>query len=142
MTFSAYLNFSGNCREALTFYAKVFDKEMPQFSTYSDVPPDLDFPVSDELQNLVMYSYMDIGGTNVMFSDIPPEYEFVVGNNITLVFGSKNKEEIQTVYDRLCDGGTIACALQETFYAALYAMVVDKFGVTWQIIWEDGIKWK
>ena len=142
MTFSAYINFGGNCREAVTFYAKVFDKEVPQFSTYGDMPPDPNFQVTDELKKLIMYSDMNIGGTNVMFSDMPPEFEFIVGNNVTLVFGSKNKEEIQTVYARLSEGGTVAMELQETFYAALYGMVVDKYGITWQVIWEDGIKWK
>ncbi|WNY29153.1 hypothetical protein MmiEs2_13700 [Methanimicrococcus stummii] len=142
MTFSAYINFDGNCREAVTFYAKAFGKDVPDFSTYGDMPSDPNFQISDEMKTIVMYCDMEIGGTNVMFCDMPPEFETIIGNNVTLVFGSKDKEEIQTVFARLSEGGMVSMELQETFYAALYGMLVDKFGITWQIIWEDGIKWK
>ncbi|MDR0768088.1 MAG: VOC family protein [Methanosarcinales archaeon] len=143
MTFSAFINFSGNCREAVTFYAKVFNQDVPSFSTYGDMPSaDPNFSITDDMKKLVMYSSLNIGGTNVMFSDMPPGFKFIVGNNVTLVFGSKDKEEIQIVFSRLAEGGSVACELQETFYAALYGMIVDKFGITWQIIWEDGIVWK
>ncbi|MDR2945033.1 MAG: VOC family protein [Methanosarcinales archaeon] len=142
MTFSAYINFGGNCREAVTFYAQVFGKDAPHFSVYGDMPPDPSSPISEDSADLVVYSSMEIGGTNVMFGDVPSGFELTAGNNISLVFGSKSKEEIQTVYDRLSDGGTVTCSLQETFYAALYGMIVDKYGIIWQLIWEDGIQWK
>lgn len=142
MTFSAYINFNGNCREAVTFYAKVFGKEVPHFSTYEEMPADPNFPLTEELKKIVMYSEMEIGGTNLMFCDLPSEYEWILGNNITLVFGSPDADEIRSVFKGLSEDGVISLDLQETFYAALYGMVVDKFGITWQIIWEDGIKWK
>lgn len=142
MGFSAYINFSGNCREAVTFYANVFGRETPSFSTYADAPADPDCQVSESLRGRIMYCEMDIGGTNVMFCDMPPEFELIVGNNVTLVFGSPDQKEVQNVFSRLSEGGKVDMPLQETFYAMLYGMVVDKFGITWQVIWEDGIRWK
>ena len=39
MSFSIFINFNGNCREAVTFYAGVFGPEMPKLMTYADAPP-------------------------------------------------------------------------------------------------------
>ncbi|MBP2636995.1 MAG: hypothetical protein H6Q72_2902 [Firmicutes bacterium] len=40
MSVDVFLNFNGNCREAVEFYAQVFGTEKPQFMTFGDAPPD------------------------------------------------------------------------------------------------------
>lgn len=39
MAVNAYLNFNGNCREAVEFYAEVFETEKPQIMSFGDSPP-------------------------------------------------------------------------------------------------------
>ena len=38
MTVEVYLNFNGNCREAVEFYAKVFGNDNPQIMAFGDSP--------------------------------------------------------------------------------------------------------
>ena len=80
MTIQAYINFNGNCREAVEFYAEVFGTEKPQFMLYRDMPEDDDsFPVTDENADLILHTSLEIEGSEVMFSDIPPGMPLPLG---------------------------------------------------------------
>ncbi|ASS76293.1 hypothetical protein CIG75_15965 [Tumebacillus algifaecis] len=133
MSIDAYLNFNGNCREAVEFYTDVFGAEKPQLMTFADMPPHPDYPLAEESKQLIMHTQLTIGGSRVMFSDVMPEMPFVVGNNISLAFVTDNKDDIQSAFEKLKVGGTVNMELQETFWSKYFGMVTDKFGVGWQL---------
>ncbi|MDR3544109.1 MAG: VOC family protein [Desulfosporosinus sp.] len=132
MGVEVFVNFDGNCREAVEFYAEVFKTEKQRIMLFGDGPPNSEFPFPEEAKSLVMHTQLNINGSNVMFSDIPPGMPFVKGNNLSLVILSKNKDEIRASFNKLKDGGTVGMELQETFWSKLYGFVTDKFGVGWQ----------
>ena len=134
MAMEVYLNFYGNCREAIAFYAKAFHLEMPVIMAYGDAPPDPEDPVANANRNLVMHTTLTICGTVVHFSDTPPEMAFSVGNNMSLLLPYPTKEEATNVFAALSEGGTIGMELQETFWSSFYGMLTDKFGIPWQVI--------
>ncbi len=124
MSVHAYINFNGNCLEAVEFYRQVFGTEAPEIMLYGDAPPDPEFPVPDEHKDLVMHTIaLDIFDTTVMFSDLLPGEPLVQGNNISLVVMLKNPDEIKTLFNRLKDGGTVDMELQETFLATASALL-------------------
>jgi PhnB protein len=133
MAVDVYLTFNGNCREAVEFYAEVFGTEQPTIMTFGENPPNPEFPLPEEAKNLVMHTRLNIEGSNVMFSDTFPGSPFMVGNNISLAYHSIDADKLQSVYNRLKEGGTVDMELQETFWAKLYGRVTDKFGVIWQL---------
>lgn len=133
MAIETYINFSGNCREAVEFYAGVFGTEQPKIMLYGDAPAEEGHPLTEETKKLVMHTELKIKGSTVMFSDVPPGMPFTVGNNISLVFVSDDLEEIQFVFNRLKAGGTVTMDLQETFWSKAYGFVTDKYGVGWQL---------
>jgi PhnB protein len=133
-----YLNFNGNCREAVEYYAQVFGTEKPQIMTFGETPPDPDYPLPEEAKNLVMHTRLNINGSNVMFSDVFPGMPFVVGNNISLAVVSKNLDEIKSFFNKLKDGGTVGMDLQETFWSKCYGNLTDKFGIEWQFNYDSG----
>ncbi len=138
MSVSAYINFDGNCSEAVEFYRQVFGTEAPEVMTFGDAPPDPEFTVEDEHKHLVLHTALDIFGTTVMFSDLLPGEPLVKGNNISLAIMMQNIDDIKIVFDKLKVGGSIEMELQETFFSKLYGSVKDKFGVIWQIMHDDG----
>ena len=137
MAVHVYINFQGNCREALEFYQQVFNTEAPEIMDYGDSPPDSGFPVNEENKDLIMHTALDILGTTVMFSDILPGEPFVAGNNISMVLMLKELEEIKKLFDKLKVGGSVEMELQETFFSKLYGSVKDRFGIIWQIMYDD-----
>lgn len=106
--------------------------------TYGEAPPEPDFSLPEEAKNLVMYTALDIGGAMVMFCDLPPDACLTLGNQINPVFSSTDVKEVQNVFARLAEGGTIEMPLAKTFFSPLYGMVTDKYGITWQIDAETG----
>lgn len=131
MTFSVFVNFDGNCREAVAFYAKAFGLDTPQFMTYGDAP---EGEPSEADRDLIMYAELPIGNCNVMFMDFPTEYEYVKGNNIQLTASYRDLDDVRRVFEALKEGGQVITEPQKTFFSALYAMVTDRFGVQWHIM--------
>ncbi len=76
MAVDAYLNFNGNCREAVEFYAQVFGTEEPKLMTFGQAPPNPEYPLPEEAKNLIMHTRLTIFGSNVMFSDTFPGMPF------------------------------------------------------------------
>lgn len=138
MAVQAYINFKGNCREAVEFYAAAFGTEKPQFMTFGDMPPTSDQHVElpDHLRNWIMHTSLTIHGNKVMFSDVFPEMPLVVGNNISLTIVSADQEELKRLYGRLKEGGTVIMELQETFWSKCYGFITDKFGIGWQLSYD------
>lgn len=132
MSIDIYLNFNGNTREVAEYYAEVFGLEKPHIMTFGEMKPDANHPLPDEAKSLVMHTRLNIGGSNVMFSDTFPGMPYTQGNNFSLSLVTKNREEIQSAYDKLKDGGEVVMELQKTFWSELYGSVVDKFGIQWQ----------
>lgn len=138
MAIQAYINFNGNCREAVEFYSQAFGTEKPQIMSFGDAPPNPEFPLPEEAKNLVMHSELNICGSRVMFSDTFPGMPFVAGNNISLTVLIKDIDEIKSIFDKLKEGGSVGMDLQETFWSKCYGMVTDKFGIPWQLSHDNG----
>ena len=132
-SFDLFMNFDGNCREALDFYSKAFNSEPNGLMTYSDAPASSGCIVSEDDKDRIMYCNLPIFGCNVMFCDIPSGSGLIKGNNISPTIGSDDQDEIRRVFNALKDGGVIEMDLQKTFWSDLYGMVTDRFGIIWQV---------
>jgi PhnB protein len=138
MAVDVYLNFNGNCREAVEFYEQVFGSEKEYSMTFGEAPADPQFTLPEEAKNLILHARLNINGSTVMFSDVFPGMPFVEGNNISLTIASKNLDEIKSLFHKLQEGGTIGMELQETFWSKCYGNLIDKFGIGWQFNYDDG----
>ncbi|WMT39618.1 VOC family protein [Paenibacillus sp. D2_2] len=137
MAVDVYLYFNGNCREAVEYYAQVFETEKPNIMAYGDNPPNPEYSLPEEAKNLVMHSRLNINGSNVMFSDVFPGSPFTVGNNIGLAYISNDIDQIKQLFNKLQDGGAVKMELQETFWSKCYGNLRDKFGIEWQLSHEN-----
>jgi PhnB protein len=138
MTVEAYINFNGNCREAVEFYSDVFGTEKPKFLLFGDMPGDGSFPMDDSVKGLVMHAEINMMGSKIMFSDVPPGMPFTIGNNISLILNSNEEQVLRAIFERLKHGGEIKMELQETFWSKCYGYVVDQYGIGWQLSLDSG----
>ena len=137
MSFSPYLYFNGNTKEAMLFYKEALNAEEMHIMYFKDMPPDEKFPITEKNKDLVMHGELKIQDVWFMFSDADPERDVVFGDNMSMMFGSKDAEELKGAYDKLKEGGKIIMELQETFWSKAYGSVIDKFGVGWQFNHSD-----
>lgn len=133
MPLNPYINFNGNCREAVEFYADIFQTEKPKFMTFGDMPEDPNWIMPEQAKNLIMHTNLNICGNTVMFSDVFPGTPYKEGNNISLAVVINDKERIQSIYNKLSQSGTVEMELQKTDWSPCYGSVIDKFGISWQL---------
>ncbi len=135
MALNVYLYFDGDCKQAIDFYANVFDvaDEDKRIMTYKDAP---DFEGNPEDADRVIHSEIKINDMKILMSDVAKGTNLKHGNNFALLFNSKDESQIRNAYSRLADGGKVHLPLQESFFTALYANLTDKFGTSWQLTLE------
>lgn len=138
MSVSIYIYFNGNCREAVDFYAKSFRVEKQPVMTFGDIPANPAHPIPEGANDLIMHTFLVIHGTKFMFSDVLPGLPFMAGNHVSIVINSKDTEEIEDIYRKLIKGGKATMELQETFWSKCYGSLTDKFGIDWQLSYDNG----
>lgn len=132
MSLNFYLFFNGNCREAVSLYADVFNAGEPEIMTYGQSPSDGGHPLPSESRDLVMHAHLTISGSSIMFSDVVPGKPYTQGNNFSITVVTKDVDEINHAFAELSKGGKVTMELQETFWSPCYGMLTDKFGIDWQ----------
>jgi PhnB protein len=139
MSLNTYIRFNGNCRAAVEYYAEVLGCQLQSIMTFGQFHNDSDFPMSVEAKNQVMHTFLNIKGQDVMFSDCPPGMPVTLGDNFSLAYSTKDKDEITRIFNCLKDdGGQVFMDLCETFWSDLYGSITDKFGINWQFTHDNG----
>lgn len=125
--FQVYLNFDGNCREAMTFYQRALGAEM-EIQTFGDVK--MEMPPGSE--NRVMHARITKGNSAVlMASDTMPGHAFTMGTNFHVNIDCDSDDELDRYYTALSEGGKASMPPQDTFWGARFGMLTDRFGVNW-----------
>lgn len=138
MQIQPYISFNGNCQEAMEFYADIFGTDNPEIMLFGEMPPDSDVIKTEETGKLILQPKLELAETKVKLSNIPPKTHPARAENMTLVIISDDLDEIKIMYYKLKDGGTVEMELQETFWSKYYGALTDKFGVGWQLNYDDG----
>jgi len=133
MKLNTYLNYGGNCAQALRFYEQHLGGKISQIGTYGQMPNAQAVP--PEMKNAIMHARINIAGTDLMASDVPPE-RFQPMRSVYLALSLDSTEEAERIYGLLSDGAEIFMPMQETFFAFRFGMLRDKFGTSWMIIHE------
>jgi PhnB protein len=127
---TTYLSFRGNCEEALECYATTLGARVGPIFRYQGTP--LAGQVPPDWQNKVMHCSLTIDTQTLMAGDVAPErYEEPKGFSLSLQMSDTT--EAEQVFKELSKDGRIVMPLEETFWAARFGMVVDRFGIPWLI---------
>lgn len=141
---NVYLTFNGNCREAFDFYKSVFGGEYPYIGTFGEMPPSEEGKeISEEEKNKIMHVSLPISKeTILMGSDTGGEWasQFKAGNNFSISINAESKEEADTLFAGLSEGGMVTMPMADTFWGAYFGMFTDKFGIGWMVNYDDPAK--
>lgn len=123
-----YLNFRGETREAMEFYASVFGGEAT-LSTFAD----FQMPgISEDEQDKIMHSQLlTPAGFTLMAADIPESMGTGPNANGTISISGDEVEEIRGYFDKLAEGGRVGMALEKAPWGDYFGQVTDRYGVDW-----------
>jgi len=125
-----YLNFNGNCREAMTFYKHCLGAELAM-QTVEGSPIEEQCPAA--MKHQILHASLTKDCLLVMGSDMIGPDGFHMGTNMSLSLNCCSEEEINVFFSKLSDGGKIIHPLREEFWGATFGVFTDKFGIKWML---------
>lgn len=129
-----YLGFDGKCREAMTFYKNILGGELTM-QTMGESPMAAQMP--PEAKNNILHSALITKNFTIMGSDMAGLDGVKRGNDVSLCLVCESKEEINTLYAKLSDGGKADHPLKEEFFGT-FGDLTDKYGFRWMLQFGSG----
>lgn len=131
MKLTTFLNYGGNCEQALRFYEQHLGGRITMLMRRAEQPNQ---PVTwPGWENSIQYASMDLGETQFTASDVPPE-RFQPMRSVYLVLTVDTAAEAERIWSVLSDGGAILMPIEETFFAIRFGQLRDQFGTSWMIL--------
>ncbi|SDI29069.1 VOC family protein [Alteribacillus bidgolensis] len=111
-----------NCKEAMEFYEEVLGGEIKNVQAL------------EEHGGKYMHAELHMSDQIIHFSDVFQDYgKITQGNNVYVLLEFEEKEEIKKVYESIQEGAEVGVELQETFWGALHANLIDRYGIGWML---------
>ena len=131
MKVQPYVFFDGKCDEALEFYQRALGAKVTAVMRWKEAPDQS--MVTPGQESKVMHSEFQVGETVILASDGrcmgKPSFQ-----GFALTITADNDADAKRIFNALGDGGQVQMPLEKTFFASLFGMVADKFGVGWMVI--------
>jgi PhnB protein len=131
MKVQPYVFFDGKCDEALEFYKRALGAKVTALMRWKEAPDKS--MITPGHENKVMHSEFQVGETVILASDGrgtgKPSFQ-----GFALTITADNDADAKRIFNALGDGGQVQMPLEKTFFASLFGMVADKFGVGWMVM--------
>ncbi|MDQ0086899.1 putative 3-demethylubiquinone-9 3-methyltransferase (glyoxalase superfamily) [Paenibacillus anaericanus] len=118
---ATFFMFSGRAMEAMNFYTTLFDNSEINKVLYHE-------------DGTVLHAIFTLNGQTYMCIDSKEEHNFNFTPSISLFITCETAEEIDALYQKLSEEGTVLMPICSTPVSEKYAWVNDKFGVSWQLM--------
>ena len=130
MELSTHLLFDGDCEEAFRFYELLLGGEIVTLLSYGDSPMAGDVP--ETWRSKIVHATMLLDGRTLSGADAPPDtYQRPQG--FAVLVHPSTRESCERLFSTLAEGGAVKIPLQETFWSPAYGMVIDRFGIPWEV---------
>ena len=123
-----YLNFNGNCKEAMNFYKDCLGGQLT-LQTIGDSP--MAQYMTNEPKHKILHSVLVNGNATIMASDMVHGDKAINENGYSICLVCESETEINNVFDKLSEGGKVIEKITTTPWGALFAMLTDKYGKNW-----------
>lgn len=130
MELTSYLNFNGQCEAAFKFYEKALGGKIEAMIPHEGTPAADHVPA--DWRKKILHARLVVGDQALMASDVPPDH-YKKPQGFSVSIDVKTPAEAERVFRALEEGGAVTMQLQQTFWAARFGMIVDRFGTPWMI---------
>jgi len=124
-----HLWFDKEAKEAATFYTSLFEDSSITGSIILENTPSGD-------SEIVTFNLSGID-----FESISAGPYFSLNSSISLMVNCNSEEELRKLWTELINGGTELMPLDEYPFSKLYSWVQDRYGLNWQLFFNEGVKY-
>lgn len=119
---------SEDARTQAEFYKQALGGEIQSVMTFGQTPG-----TPEAVKDKVMHMVLSVAGANTLF--LSDSFGPVAGGrSINLSLSYDSEPEARTAFANLGEGGAIKYPFDLQPWGAYYGEILDKFGVTWQIV--------
>ena len=133
MNVRTYLNYGGNCAEALRFYETHLGGKIGMIMTYDQMPGQSD--IATQMKGKVLHANLTIGGTELMASDVPPD-RFQPMRSVYICMSVESDAEAERITRFSPTAAKSSCRCRKPSSQQNSANSAIKFGTSWMVIHE------
>jgi PhnB protein len=125
-----YLSFDGNCAEAMRFYERALGGKLEVLLRNADSPMGAQTP--PEHADRIMHARLALPHSGMLYAgDCPPQMKHQGVQGVALTLNFDTVAQATAAFNALAAGGTVTMALQPMFWARIWGMLTDKYGIPW-----------
>jgi PhnB protein len=125
-----YLNFEGNCEEALNYYKDILNGTIEIRSRYDN--PAMKAP--ENYKNKVLHGRLHFGDLLIYASDVFPGGKTQKSSgDVALSLDVPDPETGKKIFDQLAADGKAHVAFEKQFWGDWHGNLTDKYGMRWMV---------
>ena len=130
MRLSPHLCFDGQCRDAMQLYQSTLGGKIETMLTYGESP--MASSTDPQWHTRIVHATLLLGDVELTGVDmIPGSYQRPQGFFVTL--GVDGVDRARQIFEALCQNGTVHVPFEKTFWSPGFGVLVDRFGIPWEI---------
>jgi PhnB protein len=130
MKLTPHLTFGGQCEAAFQFYERCLGGKIQFMLSYGNSPMAEQVPA--EWREKIVHATLTIGANTLVGADVIPE-QYEQPKGFFLLLHIDDPMETERMFQALSENGTVQMPLQKTFWSVCFGVVVDQFGVPWEL---------
>lgn len=127
MRLNPYLNFDGNCAQAMQHYAQVLGGTLHS-NTFGEYG--MEGPAAEQIMHAALETP---AGFTLMASDLPPGMASGPISNGTISLSGDDEAELRRYWEQLSEGGAVEMPLEKQMWGDVFGQCTDRFGVRWMV---------
>ena len=125
-----YLFFNGTCAEAMRFYERTLGGKLTLMTNAQS-------PIADKLPpgsgDRILHARLELDGRTLMASDWSGSQPYPGTKGFSLALAYPTVADAKRVFETLAAGGKVTMPLEKTFWAEIFGMLVDRYGIAWMV---------
>jgi PhnB protein len=121
--------FDGQCRAAFTRYHQLLGGDLRMLS-FGDSP--MAAEVESKWHDRIVHVTLQVGDFELAGADVLPQ-DYATPQGFSVLLSFEDSERGERVFNELAIGGEIRFPFQPTFWSSGFGVLVDEFGVPWEV---------
>jgi PhnB protein len=130
MRIRVHLSFDGQCEAAFRAYQHILGGELVTMLKYGESPMAQQSPA--EMYDKILHATLKLADQELLGADVAPG-DFERPQGFSVVLDALKLAEGERIFRALAEGGSVRVPFQKTFWSPSYGMLVDRFGVPFEI---------
>jgi PhnB protein len=131
---SIHLVFGGQCEAAFQFYERVLGGKIVSILAYDNSP--MAEQVPPEWREKIVHGTFVVAGMVLAGADILPE-QYAKPQGFYVLLSVDDATDAERIFSALAENGEVRMAIQQTFWSSRFGVLIDQFGIPWEISCEQ-----